>query len=292
MRNPRTVSRSARSRPLPKGPALPWTDYHFHRLFIREQPEGDESRIPPPHTEMSNGGPRALTHAIFPLPWKTAGANANPSGPGREKPGGRGNESVWREGLLRFGGAGRAGLGWPHRGKRGLARKPAAPTHRQGGCSAPLPLGRPPPRAGCGATCGAYRRRSAAVWAGPGETDKRSKEKVSRSNRRSPWRGSRRSWRSCSAACLPWGARPRPAGAALGVGAGSALRGGPPAPGLGGCGGLPDPRPVSHGPPGASERCHPPPRLLPPPPLGCAVLSASLRSAPPLRSAAPGSPAI
>lgn len=38
-----------------------------------------------------------------------------------------------------------------------------------------------------------YPRRSAAAWAGPGGTDRRNREKVSRSNRTSPWRGFRRS---------------------------------------------------------------------------------------------------
>lgn len=52
-----------------------------------------------------------------------------------------------------------------------------------------------------------YPCRSAAAWAWRGGTGRQSRGKVSRSNRRSPWTGSRRSWKSCSAAWLPWAAR-------------------------------------------------------------------------------------
>lgn len=195
---------------------------------------------------------RFIKWHLLPLPWKTQGANVNPSvGDGAWKlrfRAGFGGASAWEErDVQEFVG--------PTEVREARLANPRTPAHPR----SPDSLGRASPDS---PGCGAYRRRSAAAWVGPGGTDRRSRGKVSRSNRRSPWRGSRRSWRSCSASCLPWGGRARRAAA----GAGSAWRGGPPARGLRG---LPERRAAEHGPPPRRLRALPrllPPLLLPPPP--------------------------
>jgi hypothetical protein len=52
-----------------------------------------------------------------------------------------------------------------------------------------------------------YRYKSAGAWVAPPATGTQSRGKVSQSSRRSPWRGSHRSWKSCSAAWLLWAGR-------------------------------------------------------------------------------------
>lgn len=61
-----------------------------------------------------------------------------------------------------------------------------------------------------------YPYRNAGAWVARPATGTRSRGKVSQSNRRSPWRGSRRSWKSCSAAWLLWVGRTSSASAPRG----------------------------------------------------------------------------
>lgn len=52
-----------------------------------------------------------------------------------------------------------------------------------------------------------YRYKNAEAWVAPPATGTQSRGKVFQSSRRSPWRGSHRSWKSCSAAWLLWAGR-------------------------------------------------------------------------------------